>query len=64
MAQKNRASNPAAGTNDTKRVRTEADPDCEPPNKCGDDFDSKVDLPGKTDSGPEPDVFGRDIPPQ
>jgi hypothetical protein len=29
-----------------------------------DDFKPKVDLPGKTDSGPEPDVFGRDIPPQ
>ncbi len=28
------------------------------------DFESKVDLPGKTDSGPEPDVFGREIPPQ
>ena len=28
------------------------------------DFKSKVDLPGKTDSGPEPDVFGREIPPQ
>jgi hypothetical protein len=29
-----------------------------------DDFKSKVNLPGKTDSGPEPDVFGKDIPPQ
>ena len=29
-----------------------------------DDFKPKVDLPGKTDSGPEPDVFGREIPPQ
>ncbi len=29
-----------------------------------DDFKSKVDLPGKTDSGPEPDVFGGEIPPQ
>lgn len=28
------------------------------------DFDSDVDLPGKTDSGPEPDVFGKEIPPQ
>ena len=27
------------------------------------DYDVK-DLTGKTDSGPEPDVFGRDIPPQ
>jgi hypothetical protein len=29
-----------------------------------DDFKSHVNLPGKTDSGPEPDVFGREIPPQ
>jgi hypothetical protein len=29
------------------------------------DHDSDVDgLNGKTDSGPEPDVFGREIPPQ
>ena len=28
------------------------------------DFESKVNLPGKVDSGPEPDVFGSDIPPQ
>jgi hypothetical protein len=32
--------------------------------KAAEDFESKVDLPGKTDSGPEPDVFGREIPPQ
>ncbi len=25
---------------------------------------SKDDLDGKTDSGPEPDIFGREIPPQ
>jgi hypothetical protein len=32
---------------------------------CGtDDFKPKTDLPGKTDSGPEPDVFGKEIPPQ
>jgi hypothetical protein len=29
-----------------------------------DDFQPKVNLPGKTDSGPEPDVFGKEIPPQ
>jgi hypothetical protein len=35
------------------------------PDKCEDaPFRSKTDLPGKTDSGPEPDVFGREIPPQ
>ena len=35
------------------------------PEKCDDGpFRSKSDLPGKTDSGPEPDVFGAEIPPQ
>jgi hypothetical protein len=29
-----------------------------------DDFKSTVDLPGKTDSGPEPDVAGKEVPPQ
>ena len=33
-------------------------------NASNEDFESKVDLPGKTDSGPEPDVFGQEIPPQ
>ena len=28
------------------------------------DFDTRPDLDGKTDSGPEPDVHGRDLPPQ
>jgi hypothetical protein len=28
-----------------------------------DEFDGE-ELDGKTDSGPEPDVFGREIPPQ
>ena len=34
------------------------------PRKSVDEFDSRKDLDGKTDSGPEPDVFGRDLPPQ
>jgi hypothetical protein len=39
--------------------------DCNRPEKCADDeFTPKIDLPGKTDSGPEPDVFGSEIPPQ
>jgi hypothetical protein len=33
-------------------------------NAGNEDFESAVDLPGKTDSGPEPDVFGQEIPPQ
>jgi hypothetical protein len=28
------------------------------------DFDTRPDLDGKTDSGPEPEVHGRDLPPQ
>ena len=32
--------------------------------KSIEDFQSTVDLPGRTDSGPEPDVFGQEIPPQ
>jgi len=28
------------------------------------EFEPEDDLDGKTDSGPEPDVFGREIPPQ
>jgi len=29
-----------------------------------DEFNPKPDLDGKTDSGPEPDVFGQEVPPQ
>ena len=32
--------------------------------KSIEEFESSVDLPGKTDSGPEPDVFPQEIPPQ
>jgi hypothetical protein len=28
------------------------------------DFNTRPDLDGKTDSGPEPDVHGRELPPQ
>lgn len=46
----------------------QADERTETVNKEGrtsqDDFTPKGDLPGKVDSGPEPDVFGREIPPQ
>lgn len=28
------------------------------------EFEPKGDLEGKTDSGPEPDVFGQELPPQ
>ena len=66
MPHKSSASNRAGGTKEaeTKKTRGAGDADCPPPGTRADDFESKVDLPGKTDSGPEPDVFGRDIPPQ
>ena len=59
MPHKNTASNPAPGTKDVEKLRggTDADADCPPPGQCADDFEPKADLPGKTDSGPEPDVF-------
>jgi len=31
---------------------------------CADDFQPKTELDGKNDSGPEPEVHGREIPPQ
>jgi hypothetical protein len=46
-----------------KRTPKEIDPG-RPSNRTNPDFRPKTDLPGKTDSGPEPDVFGREIPPQ
>ena len=34
------------------------------PKRGVDEFDPKPEPDGKSDSGPEPDVFGREIPPQ
>ena len=31
---------------------------------CPDDFAPKPDLDGKNDSGPDPEVHGRELPPQ
>ena len=46
------------------RENVDVDPKDQRKKPGADDFKPKVDLPGKTDSGPEPDVFGREIPPQ
>ena len=56
--------NPASAKEQAEGSRENVDVDSPQPAKSGDDFKPKVDLPGKTDSGPEPDVFGREIPPQ
>ena len=59
------APNQASAKDQAEGSREKVNSDCAPAETCGgDDFESKVDLPGKTDSGPEPDVFGREIPPQ
>jgi len=31
---------------------------------CAGDFQSQTSLDGKNDSGPEPEIHGREIPPQ
>jgi hypothetical protein len=65
MAQKNATSDRQAGkTHTAEKPRAAEDPNRPPPGNHADDFEPKIDLPGKTDSGPEPDVFGREIPPQ
>jgi hypothetical protein len=50
---------PAEGSRENVDVRPEKDG-----KRTRDEFESKTGLPGKTDSGPEPDVFGQEIPPQ
>lgn len=50
---------PASAKEQAEGSRENVNVDCPPPETCGtDDFEPKVDLPGKTDSGPEPDVYG------
>jgi len=57
--------NPASAKEQAEGSREKVNVDCPPgQTSCGDDFRSKPELDGKTDSGPEPDVFGREIPPQ
>jgi hypothetical protein len=56
--------NPASAKEQAEGSRENVNVDRAPSETRGGDFDSKSDLPGKTDSGPEPDVFGREIPPQ
>ena len=52
----------AEKTAEASRDSINASPDAK---KCGpNEFEPKTDLSGKTDSGPEPDVFGKEIPPQ
>ena len=61
---KNTEPNPASAKEQAEGSRENVNTDCPPSETRRSDFDRKTDLPGKTDSGPEPDVFGREIPPQ
>jgi len=53
--------NPASAKEQAEGSRENVNVDFPSDEKAG---GPKRDLPGKTDSGPEPDVHGREIPPQ
>ena len=54
--------NPASAKEQAEGSRENVNIDF-PPDRGNRDT-SKKELDGKTDSGPEPDVFGKEIPPQ
>jgi hypothetical protein len=57
--------NPASAKEQAEGSRENVNIDCPPGEKTGaSDFNTRPDLDGKTDSGPEPDVHGREVPPQ
>ena len=57
--------NPASAKEQAEGSRENVNVDTNRPRKePADDFKPNPDLDGKTDSGPEPDVFGREVPPQ
>jgi hypothetical protein len=55
--------NPASAKEQAEGSRENVNVDF-PAGKGSDSSKSKKELDGKTDSGPEPDVHGREIPPQ
>jgi hypothetical protein len=55
--------NPASGKEQAEASRDNLNPDPKRRLEPDHEYDVK-DLTGKTDSGPEPDVFGQEIPPQ
>jgi hypothetical protein len=57
--------NPASAKEQAEGSRENVNLDGPPGKKRGSkEFDTRPDLDGKTDSGPEPDVHGRELPPQ
>jgi hypothetical protein len=61
---KNQEPNPASAKEPAEGSRENVNVGGKNAKSAADDFKPKTDLDGKTDSGPEPDVFGREIPPQ
>ena len=59
----NKEPNPASAKEQAEGSRENVNPSPERRLEPDHEYDVK-DLTGKTDSGPEPDVFGKDIPPQ
>ena len=62
---KNEEPNPASAKEQAEGSRENVNVDSSRGKKSGvDEFKSKDEVDGKNDSGPEPDVHGREIPPQ
>jgi hypothetical protein len=55
---------PASAKEQAEGSRENVNVDFPAEKKSGKDFKSKKELDGKTDSGPEPEVHGKEIPPQ
>jgi hypothetical protein len=65
MPENTEKSNAASGTKPADASRGGVNVSTEPGKQtCGDDVRPKGELDGKSDSGPVPDVHGREIPPQ
>ena len=56
--------NPASATEHAEGSRQNVNVGANNPKEGVDEFNPKPEPDGKNDSGPEPDVFGQEIPPQ
>ena len=56
--------NPASAKDPAEGSRENVNLGADPSKRPDSDFERKTGLDGRTDSGPEPDVHGQEIPPQ
>lgn len=56
--------NPASAKEQAEGSRQNVNVGANDPKTGADEFNPKPEPDGKNDSGPEPDVFGQEIPPQ